>query len=108
MPGATRDETVNAIGDPDTETRQKPIITAVFRQSQKMIFQRAIRRELTHSAAGVFTALFAIMITTQLIRLLNEAAQGSIEPAAVAACSASRRSIIWRTCCRCRRSSPFC
>ena len=85
MPGATRDETVNAIGDPDTETRQKPIITAVFRQSQKMIFQRAIRRELTHSAAGVFTALFAIMITTQLIRLLNEAAQGSIEPAAVAA-----------------------
>ncbi|HOL64620.1 MAG TPA: LPS export ABC transporter permease LptF [Accumulibacter sp.] len=50
-----------------------------------MIFQRAIRRELTHSAAGVFTALFVIMITTQLIRLLNEAAQGSVDPGAVAA-----------------------
>ncbi len=50
-----------------------------------MIFERAVRREFTHSAAGVFTALFAIMMTTQLIRLLNEAVQGSIEPAAVAA-----------------------
>ncbi len=50
-----------------------------------MIFQRAVRREFTHSAAGVFTALFAIMMTTQLIRLLNEAAQGSVEPGAVAA-----------------------
>ncbi|MBP6070791.1 MAG: LptF/LptG family permease, partial [Candidatus Accumulibacter sp.] len=50
-----------------------------------MIFERAVRREFTHSAAGVFTALFAIMMTTQLIRLLNEAVQGSIEPDAVAA-----------------------
>ncbi len=50
-----------------------------------MIFQRAVRREFTHSAAGVFTALFAIMMTTQLIRLLNEAAQGSVEPDAVVA-----------------------
>jgi lipopolysaccharide export system permease protein len=50
-----------------------------------MIFQRAVRREFTHLAAGVFTALFAIMMTTQLIRLLNEAAQGSVEPDAVVA-----------------------
>jgi lipopolysaccharide export system permease protein len=50
-----------------------------------MIFQRAVRREFTHSAAGVFTALFAIMMTTQLIRLLNEAVQGRIETDAVAA-----------------------
>ena len=50
-----------------------------------MIFQRAVRREFTHSAAGVFAALFAIMMTTQLIRLLNEAVQGSVEPGAVAA-----------------------
>lgn len=49
-----------------------------------MIFQRAVRREFTHSAAGVFTVLFAIMMTTQLIRLLNEAAQGSVEAGAVA------------------------
>lgn len=50
-----------------------------------MIFQRAVRREFAHSTAGVFTALFAIMVTTQLIRLLNEAAQGSVDPGAVAA-----------------------
>ncbi|MEF8700198.1 MAG: LPS export ABC transporter permease LptF [Candidatus Accumulibacter sp. UW26] len=50
-----------------------------------MIFQRAVRRECTHSAAGIFIALFAIMMTTQLIRLLNEAVQGGIETGAVAA-----------------------
>ncbi|MDR1934994.1 MAG: LPS export ABC transporter permease LptF [Candidatus Accumulibacter sp.] len=50
-----------------------------------MIFQRAIRREFTQSAAGVFVALFAILLTTQLIRLLGEAAEGSIAPEAVAA-----------------------
>jgi lipopolysaccharide export system permease protein len=50
-----------------------------------MIFQRAVRREFTHLAAGVFTALFAIMMTTQLIRLLSDAAQGSVEPDAVVA-----------------------
>jgi len=64
---------------------QKPIITAVFLPSQKMIFQRAIRREFTQSAAGVFIALFAILLTTQLIRLLGEAAEGSIAPEAVVA-----------------------
>lgn len=50
-----------------------------------MIFQRATRREFTHAAAGVFVALFAILVTTQLIRLLAEAAQGSIVPEAVVA-----------------------
>lgn len=50
-----------------------------------MIFQRATRREFTHSAAGVFVALFAILLTTQLIRYLGEAAQGSIAPEAVIA-----------------------
>ena len=50
-----------------------------------MIFQRAIRREFTQSAAGVFIALFAILLTTQLIRLLAEAAEGSVAPEAVAA-----------------------
>ncbi|MDR0577283.1 MAG: LPS export ABC transporter permease LptF [Candidatus Accumulibacter sp.] len=50
-----------------------------------MIFQRAIRREFTQSAAGVFIALFAILMTTQLIRLLGEAAEGAIAPEAVAA-----------------------
>lgn len=50
-----------------------------------MIFQRAVRREFTHSAAGVFIALFAILLTTQLIRYLGEAARGSIAPEAVVA-----------------------
>ncbi len=50
-----------------------------------MIFQRAIRREFTQSAAGVFIALFAILLTTQLIRLLGNAAEGSIAPEAVVA-----------------------
>ena len=50
-----------------------------------MIFQRAVRREFTHTAAGVFIALFAIIVTTLLIRLLNEAAGGSVDPDAVAA-----------------------
>jgi lipopolysaccharide export system permease protein len=50
-----------------------------------MIFQRAARREFTHVAASVFVALFAILLTTQLIRLLSQAAQGSIAPEAVVA-----------------------
>jgi len=50
-----------------------------------MIFQRAVRREFAQTAAGIFTALFAIMLTTQLIRLLNEAVQGKVEADAVAA-----------------------
>ena len=50
-----------------------------------MIFQRAARREFSHSAAGVFVALFAILLTTLLIRLLGEAAQGSVAPEAVVA-----------------------
>jgi lipopolysaccharide export system permease protein len=50
-----------------------------------MIFQRATRREFTQSAAGIFIALFAILLTTQLIRLLGDAAKGSIAPEAVAA-----------------------
>jgi lipopolysaccharide export system permease protein len=50
-----------------------------------MIFQRAIRREFAQSAAGVFIVLFAILMTTQLIRLLGNAAEGAIAPETVAA-----------------------
>jgi lipopolysaccharide export system permease protein len=50
-----------------------------------MIFERAARREFAHAAAGVFVALFAILIATQLVRLLNEAAGGKLAPEAVAA-----------------------
>lgn len=50
-----------------------------------MIFQRAARREFAQTAAAVFVALFAILLTTQLIRLLGQAAGGRIASEAVAA-----------------------
>lgn len=50
-----------------------------------MIFQRAARREFAQTAAAVFVALFAILLTTQLIRLLGQAAGGRLAPDAVAA-----------------------
>ncbi|MBI5786526.1 MAG: LPS export ABC transporter permease LptF [Rhodocyclales bacterium] len=43
-----------------------------------MIFRRAAQREFSQAAATVFVALFAIMLTTQLIRLLGQAAGGKI------------------------------
>ncbi|MCL2076575.1 MAG: LPS export ABC transporter permease LptF [Betaproteobacteria bacterium] len=50
-----------------------------------MIFEHAARREFAHAASGIFVALFAILISTQLIRLLNEAAGGRLAAEAVAA-----------------------
>ncbi|MCE1241730.1 LPS export ABC transporter permease LptF [Oryzomicrobium sp.] len=50
-----------------------------------MVFARAARREFGQNAAAIFVALFAILITTQLIRLLGQAAGGKIAPSAVAA-----------------------
>lgn len=50
-----------------------------------MVFERALRRELSQSSIGIFTALFAIMATTQLVRLLNDAVGGRVAPEAVAA-----------------------
>lgn len=50
-----------------------------------MIFQRVAIREFTHTAAGVFVALFAVLLTTQLIRLLGQAAGGKIASEAVIA-----------------------
>ncbi len=50
-----------------------------------MIFQRAARREFAQTAVAVFVALFAILLTTQLIRLLGQAAGGRIESESVAA-----------------------
>ncbi|MDR2186918.1 MAG: LPS export ABC transporter permease LptF [Azonexus sp.] len=49
-----------------------------------MIFERASRREFAQSAAGVSVALLAILLSTQLIRLLKDAAGGRIVPEAVA------------------------
>lgn len=50
-----------------------------------MIFQRAAQREFAQTAAAVFVALFAILMTTQLIRLLGQAAGGKTASEAVIA-----------------------
>jgi lipopolysaccharide export system permease protein len=50
-----------------------------------MVFQRAVRREFAHSAAGIFVALFAIMVSIQAIRLLGDAAAGRVASEAVMA-----------------------
>ena len=50
-----------------------------------MIFERAARREFAQAAAGICVALLAILVSTQLIRLLKEAAGGRVAPEAVAA-----------------------
>ncbi|MFM9970761.1 MAG: LPS export ABC transporter permease LptF [Burkholderiales bacterium] len=43
-----------------------------------MIFQRALIREFTSLALAVFATLFAVTLTTQLIRLLGQAASGRV------------------------------
>ena len=50
-----------------------------------MIFQRALLREFGNLALAVFSALFAITLTTQLVRILGQAAVGSILSEGVAA-----------------------
>jgi lipopolysaccharide export system permease protein len=56
--------------------------TALF---SHVIFHRALLREFAGLAGAVFMALFAIALTTQLIRLLGKAAGGSIPTDAVIA-----------------------
>ena len=43
-----------------------------------MIFQRALRRELSSTAGAVFTTLFSITITVMLIKILGQAAGGKV------------------------------
>ena len=50
-----------------------------------MIFQRALRRDLLHTAGAVFTTLFTITITVMLIRILGQAAGGKVASADVIA-----------------------
>ena len=50
-----------------------------------MIFKRALFREFTNLGGAVFLTLFAIAITTRLIRLLGQAAGGKIPSDAVVA-----------------------
>src|SRR5574343_1502158 len=51
--------------------------------SVRMIFLRAAQREFTQNAVAVFVALFAILISTVLIRLLGQAAGGRVPADAV-------------------------
>ena len=50
-----------------------------------MIFHRALLREFASLAGAVFMTLFAIALTTRLIRLLGQAAGGKIPSDAVVA-----------------------
>lgn len=50
-----------------------------------MIFDRALRREMTQVASAVFVTLFTVMATTQSIRLLGDAATGKLASEAVLA-----------------------
>ncbi|MCL2658464.1 MAG: LPS export ABC transporter permease LptF [Betaproteobacteria bacterium] len=48
-----------------------------------MVFQRAAMREFASNAAAIFVALFFILLTVILIRLLSQAAGGRLPPDAV-------------------------
>jgi len=50
-----------------------------------MIFERALRREMSQVAGAVFVTLFTVMATTQSIRLLGDAASGKLASEAVLA-----------------------
>lgn len=48
-----------------------------------MIFHKSLRRDLANLAGVVFSALFAIMLTTSLLRVLKRATGGQIDTAGV-------------------------
>jgi lipopolysaccharide export system permease protein len=50
-----------------------------------VIFQRSLLREFGHLALAVFATLFAITLTTQLIRFLGQAAGGKVQSESVLA-----------------------
>ena len=48
-----------------------------------MLFEKSLRRDITQVASVVFASLFAIFLTTTLIRLLGRAAGGKVDTASV-------------------------
>jgi lipopolysaccharide export system permease protein len=56
-----------------------------LRRIQSLIFQRALLKEFGNHAAAVFSALFAISLTSTLVRILGRAAGGKIPSEAVLA-----------------------
>jgi lipopolysaccharide export system permease protein len=57
--------------------------SAFFKRPHLVIFQRSLRREFGTYAFAVFAVLFAIVVTTQLVRMLGRAAGGQIPADAV-------------------------
>jgi lipopolysaccharide export system permease protein len=55
------------------------------KQNAGMIFRQALLREFTTSAAATFLVLLGISVTTQLVRLLGQAASGMITSTGVVA-----------------------
>ncbi len=53
--------------------------------ARRLTFERAVMREFAGAAGATFVALFAILLTTQLIRLLGQAAGGKLVSEAVVA-----------------------
>lgn len=53
--------------------------------ARRSTFERAVIRECTDTAGAAFVVLFAILLTTQLIRLLSQAAGGKLVSEAVVA-----------------------
>src|SRR5258708_29437819 len=53
-------------------------LLGIHPSSPKVILQRALLREIGNLALAVFATLFAITLTTQLIRLLGQAAVGKV------------------------------
>jgi len=48
-----------------------------------MLFEKSLRRDITNLAGVVFASLFAIFLTTSVIRLLGRAAGGKIDTTSV-------------------------
>ena len=48
-----------------------------------MLFEKSLRRDITNLAGVVFASLFAIFLTTSVIRLLGRAAGGKVDTASV-------------------------
>ena len=45
-----------------------------------MIYEKALRKELSYTTGGVFLVLITIMMTTLVIRILGYAATGTVSP----------------------------
>lgn len=73
--------------DPTKSKQVRPVPPAIRRRQSRVqiaflsppvIFQRSLLREFGNLALAVFTTLFAVTLTTQLIRLLGQAAGGQV------------------------------